>query len=73
MLRSTKKPLFWQKKTSAVKSETYFSREAIENYRGKVLKGNSIIGRNWSSAKLFIMQNYNDNANGNVLLSVKNV
>ena len=24
----------------------------------------SIIGRSWSSAKLFIMQNYTDNANG---------
>ena len=30
----------------------------------KVLKENSIFGRSWSSAKLFIMQNYTDNANG---------
>ena len=61
------------KKTSAVKSETQFSREAIENYRGKVLKENSIIGRNWGSAKLFIVQNYTDNANGDVPLTVENV
>ena len=27
------------KKTSVVKSETHFSREAIENHRGKVIKG----------------------------------
>ena len=32
-------------KTSAVKSETHFSREAIENESDKVLKENSIIGR----------------------------
>ena len=39
----------------------------------KVLKENSIIDRSWSSAKLFIMQNYIDNANGNVPLTVENV
>ena len=39
----------------------------------KVLKENSIIDRSWSSAKLFIMQNYTDNANGNVPLTVENV
>ena len=43
------------KKISVVKSETHFSREAIKNQRGKVLKENSIIGRGWSSAKLFIV------------------
>ena len=61
------------KKTSAVKSETQFSWEAIENYRGKVLKENSIIDRNWGSAKLFIVQNYTDNANVDVPLTVENV
>ena len=38
------KSSFSDKKTSAVKSETHFRREAIENYHGKVLKGNSFIG-----------------------------
>ena len=64
---------FSDKKKSAVKSETHFSREAIENLRGKVLKKNSNIGRNWSSAKIFIVQNYTENANGDVLLKVENV
>ena len=49
------------KKTSAVKSETYFSRKAIESERGKRLKENSIIDRNWSSAKSFVVQNYTEN------------
>ena len=44
-----------KKKKTAVKSETYFSTEAIKVERGKVLKENYIIGRNWRSAKLFIM------------------
>ena len=52
----SQKTHFLTKKTSAVKSETHFSKEAIDNWRGKVLKENSITGRNWSSAKLFIMQ-----------------
>ena len=56
------KSSFSFEKTSAVKSETQFSREAIENWRGKVLKKNSIIGRSWSSAKLFKVQNYTENA-----------
>ena len=56
------KSSFSVEKTSAVKSETQFSREAIENWRGKVLKKNSIIGRSWSSAKLFKVQNYTENA-----------
>ena len=30
-------------------------------------------GRSWGSAKLFIMQNYTDNANGNALLTVEHV
>ena len=46
-----------------MKSETRFCREGIENQRGKVLKENSIIGRSWSSAKLFLVQNYTENAN----------
>ena len=47
-----------------MKSETYFSRKAIESKRGKRLKENSIIDRNWSSAKSFVVQNYTENANG---------
>ena len=58
------KSYFLTKKTSAVKSETYCSRGAIGNLHGKVLKENSIIRRGWSSAMLFIMQNYTFNANG---------
>ena len=46
---------FLTKKTPALKSETYFSREAIENQLGKVFY---IIGRSWSSSKLFIVQKY---------------
>ena len=62
-----------EKKHQAVKSETHVSREAIENQRDKVLKENSIIGRSWSSAKLFIVQNYTENANGHVPLTAENV
>ena len=58
------KSSFSDKKTSAVKSETHSSREGVENWPGKVLKENSIISRSWSSAKLFIVQNYTENANG---------
>ena len=32
---------------------------------------NSIIGRRWSSVKLFIVQKYTENANGDVPLTVK--
>ena len=39
----------------------------------RVLKENSIIGWIWSSAKLFIAQNYSENLNGDVLLTVENV
>ena len=39
----------------------------------KVLKENSISGRSWSPAKLFIMQNYTDKANEDVPLTVENV
>ena len=52
-----------------MKSETDFSREAIENERGKVLMENSITGRSCRSAELLIqliLQNYTDNANGDV-------
>ena len=38
-----------------MKSEADFSREAIENLRGKVSKESSIIDRSWGSAKLFIV------------------
>ena len=60
-------------KKTAEKSETHFSREAIKNWCGKELKENSVIGINWSSAKLFIMQNYTENVNGDVPLTVENV
>ena len=56
-----------------MKSETHYNREVIKVQRGKVLKENSIIARRWSSAKLLIMQNYTDNANGNAPLTVENV
>ena len=56
-----------------MKSETRFSREAIKNQPGKVLKENFITDRNWSSAKLFILQNYTENANEDVPLTVENV
>ena len=42
-------------KTSAVKSETQFIIEAIQNQCGTVLKENFTIGKGLSSAKLFIM------------------
>ena len=38
-----------------------------------MFKENSIIDRIWSSAKLFIMQKYSDNANTDVPLTVENV
>ena len=65
------KSSFSDEKT-AVKSETHFSREAIENQQGKVLKKNSIIDRSWSSAKFFIVQDYTENANGDMPLILEN-
>ena len=47
------KSSFFDKK--AVKCETQFSSEASNVLRGKVLKENFIIGRSWSSTKLFMM------------------
>ena len=67
------KSSFSDEKTSAVKSETHFRRGAIKVHRGKVLKKNSIIGKSWKSAKLFIIQNYTDGGNGNVPWTVQNV
>ena len=67
------KTSFFDKKISAVKSETHYSKEAIENKRSKVLKENSIIGRSWRSSKLFMVQNYTENANGYVPLTAENV
>ena len=55
-----------KKKTSTVKSETHFWREAI-----KLLNKNSIICRSWRSSNLFIIQNYTDNANGDVPFTVE--
>ena len=40
----------------------------IRDTLGKVLRENSINGRDWSSSKLFIVQNYAGIANGNVSL-----
>ena len=57
-----------QKNISGDIRDTNFSRVDIENWRGKVLKGNSINGRRWSSSKLFVVQNYAKNVNGNVPL-----
>ena len=37
-----------------------------------VAKYNTIIGKSWSFVKLFVMQNYTDNADGDVPLTVKN-
>ena len=48
------KSYFSDKKTSSVKSDTNVSREAIGNYRGKILKKPSIIDRSWSPAKSLI-------------------
>ena len=57
-----------------VKSATRFSREAIEARKAsKVLKENSMIDRSWSSAKIFIVQDYTGNANEDVPLIVENV
>ena len=56
-----------------MKSKTHFSIEAINVERVKVLKENFIIGRSWRTAKLFMMQNYTDNTNGDVPLTVQNV
>ena len=60
------------KETSAVKSETHFNRESVENQCGKELKENSINAKSWGFANLFIMQNYTVKANENVPLIVKN-
>ena len=62
-----------QKKHQRLNLRQHFSREAIENQRGKVLKGYSIIGRSWISAKLFMIQNYTDDTNGDLPLIVESV
>ena len=60
--------------SAAFKVRTFESLvEKLLKLTWKVLKENSIIDRSWSSAKLFIMQNYTDNANENVPLTVENV
>ena len=66
------------KKTSLVKSNSHTFVEKLSKIKvsikvkyqrkvlkqsSKVLKENSIIGRSWSSANLFIVQNYIKNAN----------
>ena len=47
--------------------------EKLSKSMWQSLRENSIIGRSWSSAKLFIMQNYTENANGDVALTVENM
>ena len=54
LICSTKRLLFSRKKISG-NTETHFGKEALGNYRGKLLNENSIVGRSWSSANLFIM------------------
>ena len=54
LICSTKKLLFWQKKING-NTEIHFGKEALGNYRGKVLNENSIVDRSWSSENLFIM------------------
>ena len=54
-----------------MKSVSHFGKGAIKVSCGKVLKKNSIIS---SSVKLFIMQNYTNNANKwDMPLTVENV
>ena len=52
------KSSFSDEETSAVKSEKLS--------KIKVAKGNSISGKSWSSTKVFVMQNYTENTNGDV-------
>ena len=47
--------------------------EKLSKINRKFLKENSSIDRSLSSAKLFILQNYTDNANGNVPLTIENM
>ena len=54
-----------------VQLKSYFSDKKKHNQQ--VIKENSINGKSWSSEKLFIMQNYTENANGDMLLTVENV
>ena len=54
-------------------SKSYFKLEVLIFLSFLLLKENSIIGRSWSSANMFIMQNYIDNAIRNVPLTVDNV
>ena len=54
-----------------VQLKNSFSDEKITS--GKVLKENSIIGRSWSSFKLFIMESYTDNPDRSAPLTVENM
>ena len=56
---------FSDKKTLEAKYETHFIREAF-------IREYSILGRSWQSTELFKMQNYTDNANGSLHLTVQN-
>ena len=47
--------------------------EELSKINRKLLRENSSIDRSLSSAKLFILQNYTDNANGNLPLTIENM
>ena len=67
------KAFFLAKKISVLKYETDFSRDAMKVKRGKVLKENFTIGKSLNSARLFRMQNYNENADEDESLTAENV
>ena len=56
-----------------VPCDVFFSRYVQLKLTWQSIKRNSIIGRSWSTAKLFIMENYTDKANGDVFLTVENM
>ena len=57
------------KKTSAMKSETLYWR-SYQKLMWQSIKRKFIIGRSWSSANLFIVQNYTKNANGGCAFNI---
>ena len=46
--------------------------KSYQNLTWQSIKEKFYLGRSWSSEKLLIMQNYTDNANGDVPLTVEN-
>ena len=53
-----------------VQIKSWFRPTLVENC-GKVLKEHFVTGISWSSAKLFMIQNCIDNANGDLSLTVE--